>query len=264
MIKMNFNLSGWYLGIISFNDKVLDLSVPEVRKKLTQKYLEECYDDCIGKIESLEDYFENKLAFRETLERIATTERAEVVAREVRYPPFWSSYPRRSKYFYVPHYIFEEKIKRIEIPNDKPEKLAKGSVYHETLHHFLHSYQRLTNSLLTDKIKIEKQKKRAEFFLEENVVELFTDLCLADDEEALFEHRWELYYLKHPGRRFMINMPIATVAGATIGYSIFHPQFFPVLLALYVINNRVHVAYKKSKRQELLQPKERPSLKFKI
>src|SRR3989344_3156131 len=113
---MILNLSGWYLGRIGLENKVIDLINLEVRQKTTEQDLQKYYDECIAKLNNSE-YFEDQNALKKTLEECLNSKRIKLFAREPIYPSLFNykhqtkvfehlldpSKIEKSKYFYVPH-----------------------------------------------------------------------------------------------------------------------------------------------------------------
>ena len=163
------NLSGWYKGIIGFKDKVIDLGRMEVRPRITEKELEEYYEECIEKLEEHSEYFIDQEAFEETRKNILGPKRAELIARDPVYPCIFDlreyknlfkilSDPRKAKtegrYFYIPRYValipLSEDSPYFELIDTSSKDIIKVSK------------EELTQKMFKPKIEIPNDRTKAE------------------------------------------------------------------------------------------------------
>ncbi len=153
----------------------------------------------------------------------------------------------------VPEEKYED-YPRIEIPNDRTRAETKISTYHETLHHVILLYKMKSKRLLTnngEKYPTKKERRIAEYALQEKTTKYLTDRLLEDDKEALFEYRWGKRKYEYP-LVTSINDVIIFSSIALMLSSMVYPRlllFVPLPLAgKYYISDK----YKNSKRDEIL------------
>ncbi|MDP2628424.1 MAG: hypothetical protein Q8P15_00825 [Nanoarchaeota archaeon] len=73
-------------GKIRLEEKILDFTNFEIRKRITEQDLEKYYDCFIEYVEEIGDYFENKNAFEKAVRDSTYEKRPKLIAREPRYP----------------------------------------------------------------------------------------------------------------------------------------------------------------------------------
>ncbi len=142
----------------------------------------------------------------------------------------------------------------IEIPNDRTKAETKISTYHEALHHVILIYKMKSKRLLTTngkKYTTKKERRTAEYALQEKMVKHLTDRLLEDDKETLFEYRWRKQKYEYP-LAISINNSLIFSSIALALSSVVYPRlllFIPLHLAgKYYLSNK----YKNSKREEVL------------
>jgi hypothetical protein len=305
---MKVNLSGWYVGRIALDDRIIDLTENEIRPRITEPELRGYHDECIKKLETFANHFEDVKAFEKTLEEIKGPKRVNLVARDAHYPGLFNTKhldksieslfnPEKiedvSKFFYSSQYIAiiptknnpfvvfyddpekamnkisQEECKRqglpkIEIPNDRTRAEAKGSTFHETLHHVIVNYQINSGRLITKEggWKTKEDRRAAESLMQEDIVMYLTDILLEDDKDALFEQRWQLHELNHPGAEIIIDLAMLLPAAYIVGTNIMNPKWIPLALIPLATKPYAYGKYKKSKKEEFTKPMEKAEFKI--
>ena len=80
-------MSGWYMGRIGLETKVIDLFKHEIRPRATEQDLQRYYDECIMRLGDYADHFADQSALKRTLEQALTSRRAVLEAKDPLYPP---------------------------------------------------------------------------------------------------------------------------------------------------------------------------------
>jgi len=272
------NLSSWYMGRIGLENKVIDLNRWKVRKKINDSEVGEYYDECVNKLDSVEDYFEDSEAFHRWKTDLLISP-PDVVAREPRRLGFYSSKKKvfnelkkqgrgeDQKYFLGARFRFSKDSEKyvIEIPNDETPAEAKASTFYNTLSYFLFNYLEDTKRLLfSEKGKSSYHEIIAsEGFSRMHVTQILTDFLLADDKEALFEHRWRYYEMLNSRVRdisFFLTLGGISCLGA-LGILV-GPYFTPLIPLPILLRRKFCDMYKNSKKDEFT--KSADNIQFKI
>ncbi len=170
------------------------------RAALLKKELPGHYDSCLEHMAELTHLFYNKRALETTLDHVADSGKAAL------------SVTTNVHRFRVPTYLISDEPDRtpdsIIIPSTTPFRYLKGAVYHETVHHVLHHYERLSGrsvaeptagriaARVSEECDVEQVFKRVYMDTLEKVTDILTDYCLADDPQERAEHRY-LDYVSH-------------------------------------------------------------------
>lgn len=82
---MKLNLSGWYNGLITLENRVLDLDRLQIRPKLTEEDIKKEYEGCLNNLDVISEYFEDQEAFEKTRNKLIY-ERPKFVPKDPKYP----------------------------------------------------------------------------------------------------------------------------------------------------------------------------------
>ncbi len=275
---MSVNLSSWYMGRIGLEKKVIDINKWEVREKRDSSEIKEYYEQCVDKLDSIEDYFEDWEAFRRWKTDLLISP-PEVVAREPRRLGFYASKKRvfedikkggigkDSKYFLAGRFRFSSDLGKfiIEIPNDETPAEAKASAFFNTLSYFLCNYLEDTKKILSSEQGVNSyaQVMMREGFSRMHVAQLLTDSLLAEDKEALFEHRWKFYEMgNNLARNISFGLTFGAISCLGVLGTFVSPYFTPLIPAPIFLRGKLYEMYKNSKKDEFT--KIANDVKFKI
>ena len=266
------------MGRIGLENKVVDFHKLEVRKKVNDSKVREYYDECAEKIGSIENYFEDREAFNRCKTDLIISP-PEVSAREPVRLGFYA--PKNevfndlgnlkrgedTKYFLAGRFRFSSDLGKhvIEIPNDETPVEAKASTFYNTLSYFLSNYLEDTKKVLSS----EKGKNSyaqimmGEGFSRMHTAQILTDFLLADDKEALFEHRWRYYEMINPhAKDISFGLTFTGILGlATLGIFV-SPYFTPLVFLPTLLRGKFYDMYKNSKKEEFTKSVD--NIQFKI
>lgn len=260
------NLSGAYLGRISLGDKVIDFNGFNMRRKTSDKDLDDIYNEFIIRLPILEDCFESRSAFGSS-RRIVSDVRPEFVARDPEYPPIYHIPNFKDKrYFYSSRMAFGEGEvgARIEMPNDRNHIENKINVFSIGTNYLLRNYITESGRRISDLEELQSAPEGVNVhnFAIECLGIPLTDYLLEDDKDALFEHRWMFYELYRQTRGAFLSLgAFGGIASMFAGVFI-NPAFLTLMPVSLALPSSLHGIYKSLKKKGMTDPLPRPENKI--
>lgn len=202
-------------GKISLGDKIIDYKNFELRNKITNNDLNTYYHSFISHCYEIREYFNEKHAFDNTVHIISTDKKPKLIAREPKYPLFYSlreffspekkdlvkrlggeyfvrsrcrlniplkkgkDLPNLKESHSTDLKRFFEKYNEyegvIEIPNNLNLSQTKSDTFHESLHYLIAQYQATTGRRFIDNLNKENLSAEERTIQELSLNEIITE-----------------------------------------------------------------------------------------
>jgi len=215
--------------------------------------IETWYDECIGKVRTLDKLFENPEALHAALDSAAEEK------------PAFQIMPPHVNILAGGYYRSDGGISTICIKNADPAA-AKMRTHHETIHHILVTYAAARGRWLTGMTDISDKKAwKKELELNEKLTKDLTEIAIQDDENALFS---AFYAQRFPTQTVLgVGISLCAAIGTAYLLNIFNviPSYIFVLSnALLALCGCAALTYINTKHTRQAQAAPLPEITHKI